>query len=83
MDQLLQIGGALMILAAFVAAQLDVMSPHALAYLWLNLLGSAVLTIAAILGSDWGFLLLESVWAAVSAWGLLQVARSRQREIPG
>jgi hypothetical protein len=77
MDQVLQIAGAVLILAAFVAAQKDTLSPHSLAYLALNFVGSAVLTGVALHDSDWGFFLLEVVWAAVSLWGLVQLARGR------
>jgi hypothetical protein len=77
MDQIFQIGGAILILAAFMAAQRGTMSPHSVAYLVLNLVGSLILTGVAIHGQDWGFLLLEAVWAVVSAWSLWQVARGR------
>jgi uncharacterized membrane protein YccC len=77
MDQILQIGGAILIVLAFVAAQKGALSPHSLNYLVLNLVGSVILTVVALLDSDWGFLLLESVWALVSAWGLAQLARGR------
>jgi CBS-domain-containing membrane protein len=75
MDQLFQIAGAVLILIAFMAAQRGTMSPHSAVYLSLNLVGSIVLTGVALHGEDWGFLLLEVVWAAVSAWGLVQVMR--------
>jgi hypothetical protein len=77
MDQILQISGALLILVAFAALQRGTMKPTEPVYLTLNLVGSVVLTIAAIVDLDWGFLLLEVVWALVSAWGLVQVARGR------
>ena len=78
MEQGLQIFGAVLILAAFIAAQRGVMSPKNLAYLVLNLVGSVILAVLALLDSDWGFLLLEGVWAIVSAWSLAQVLRERR-----
>jgi hypothetical protein len=83
MMDLLQVAGALLILAAFVAAQYGVLSPRARLYLVLNLAGSALLTWIAFDDRDWGFLLLESVWAVVSAWGLAQVLlRGRAPGVP-
>ena len=38
----------------------------------LNLLGSAVLAVEAAFGGQWGFLLLETVWAVVSAVALVK-----------
>jgi hypothetical protein len=79
-DQVVQIVGAVLILAAFTAVQLDRMRPDSRLYLTLNLLGSAILAVLAVIAHQWGFVLLESVWAAVSAWGLfasLQEGRVR------
>lgn len=70
MDQLIQIVGALLILAAFAAVQLDRMRPDSRLYLTLNLLGSVILAVLAVHAEQWGFVLLEGVWAIVSAWGL-------------
>jgi len=77
MDQIFQLVGAALILVAFIAAQRNTMSPHSVVYLTLNLVGSIVLTGVALHGRDWGFLLLEVVWAAVSAWSLWQISRGR------
>lgn len=76
MEQPIQIAGAILILIAFIAAQRGVMSPRSLVYLWLNLIGSAALAVLAAIDSDWGFLLLEGVWAVVSAWGLVTLIRT-------
>ena len=74
-EQLVQILGALLILAGFVAGQMGLLRVESLPYLWLNLVGSLILTVDAWRGRQWGFVLLEGVWAVVSAWGL--IARRR------
>jgi hypothetical protein len=76
MDQVVQVVGALLILTAFTAVQLERMRPDSRIYLALNLVGSAILAVLALLGSQWGFVLLESVWAVVSAWGLAAALRA-------
>lgn len=75
MDQVIQVVGAMLILVAFTAVQLERMRPDSRLYLALNLVGSVVLAVLAFLGSQWGFVLLESVWAVVSAWGLAVALR--------
>jgi hypothetical protein len=76
-DQVVQIVGALLILVAFAGIQFGRMDPLAPSYLWLNLVGSAILAVLAYLGSQWGFVMLETVWAVVSAHSLLRVRRGR------
>jgi hypothetical protein len=78
MSEVLQVVGAVFILIAFAAVQRDALKPHQRSYLVLNLLGGLVLTYVAVAEEDWGFLLLEVVWSAVSAWGLVQLARGRE-----
>lgn len=75
MDQVVQIAGALLILAGFAGAQAGRLDPQSRLYLWLNLVGSLILTVVAAMTSNWGFLLLEAVWAMVSLWGLLTRSR--------
>lgn len=77
MEQIFQIGGAILILLAFGGAQRGTMTPHSRIYLVLNVVGSAILTVVALIDSDWGFLLLEGVWVLVSVWGLIQLQRGR------
>jgi hypothetical protein len=77
-DQVIQIVGALLILAAFAAVQFDRMRPDSRMYLTLNLLGSIILAVLALAASQWGFVLLEGVWAIVSAWSLISTLRKSQ-----
>ncbi len=76
--QLIQIVGALLILTGFVLAQFRVVDPQSLSYLVVNLVGSAILTVDAWREAQWGFFLLELVWAIVSAWGLLRLAQGHR-----
>jgi hypothetical protein len=75
MDQVIQVVGALLILAAFTASQFDMLEVHSRTYLVLNVVGSAVLAYLAAADSQWGFLLLEAVWTLISLWSLSRVLR--------
>lgn len=75
MEPIIELVGAVLILTAFVLAQLDRLKTDSLAYLVLNLTGSGVLAVVAGIDGDTGFLLLEGVWAAVSALALVRLLR--------
>ncbi|MEV4518436.1 hypothetical protein AB0K00_56945 [Dactylosporangium sp. NPDC049525] len=79
-----QVLGSLCVLLPFVLVQLGRLSSASRAYGWLNLLGSSLLAVEAAIGHDWGFLLLEGVWAVVSLRTLAkpaaQPATSRRAE---
>ena len=78
MDQVVQIVGALLILAAFAALQAGRTDANSVLYLVLNLVGSAILAVLALYEDQWGFLLLETAWAIVSAWSLVRALRPGQ-----
>jgi hypothetical protein len=76
-EQVVQIVGALLILAGFAGLQLGRISAVSRTYLWLNLVGAIILAVLAFVEEQWGFLLLEAVWSLVSAWSLFQVLQGR------
>jgi hypothetical protein len=75
----LELAGAVLILAGYTLGQLRVLDQHSLVYLVLNLVGSFVLAVIALVDERWGFLLLEGVWSIVSAISLVGVLRGRGR----
>lgn len=79
MGQIVQVLGSLAILVPFVLVQARRMSTTDLGYVLANLVGSSVLAVDAALGAQWGFLLLEGVWALVSAGALVRPAVQRRR----
>lgn len=76
-ETVVEVLGAVLILSAFVLAQLGRLAPTDLTYLLLNVVGSGVLAAVAAIDGDTGFLLLEGVWAAVSAYALVKLLLKR------
>ena len=70
-DQVVQIVGALLILAGFILTQRNLLDADSYLYLVLNLIGAAILAVLAFQGQRWGFVLLEGVWALVALVGLV------------
>ena len=77
MEQVVQVLGSLLILAAFVSAQRGRVSPASPVYLALNLAGASVLAVLAARDRELGFLLLEGTWALVAAHALARRALRR------
>ena len=69
---IVQLTGSFLILIPFVLVQLKRLAPEAPVYIWLNLIGATVLAADAWHGQQWGFLLLEATWAAVSLASLVR-----------
>jgi hypothetical protein len=75
MLQVISVLGALAILGAYAANLAGWVSPSNLSYSVANFLGSAVLTVIAVIDQQIGFILLEGTWALVSLWGIFSVVR--------
>lgn len=81
-DQVIQIVGALLILAGFILSQRNLLDADSYPYLILNLAGAAILAVLAFQGQRWGFVLLEGVWALVALVGLIVRLVGGNDEIP-
>ena len=75
MLQIISVLGALAILGAYVANQFRLIGPSNMFYSVMNFIGSTVLTVIAVIEVQWGFILLEAVWALVSLWGIITLLR--------
>lgn len=73
--QAMSLVGALMVLAAYAASQSGKLSRADISYNLLNLVGSALLGIVAVIDRRLGFILLESAWALLSIPPLLKRPR--------
>lgn len=77
--QAVSVFGALLVLGGFTANQFGRTDASSLAYQLVNLVGSGVLTLVAVIEVQWGFILLEGTWALVSLWGAFSVLRGKGR----
>lgn len=80
MIQLVSVVGSLAILAAYAANQFRWFSSASLPYILLNVVGSGILSVVAIIEQQWGFLLLEGVWALISLWATVKYLRGPRTE---
>ena len=77
MLQTISVLGALAILGAYAASQFGFADASKLSYEVANFLGSAVLSVVAVMDWQLGFILLEGAWALVSLWGIATILRRR------
>jgi hypothetical protein len=75
MDQLLSLAGAVLILGAYAGHQAGLFTRRPRLYGAMNFVGGAVLTVIAFQASQWGFVLLEGAWTALSVPSM--IARQR------
>jgi hypothetical protein len=73
--QAVSVVGALAVLLAFAANQLGKVDLDNLPYQLANLVGSAILTVVAVVEVQLGFILLEGVWALVSLRSVVKILR--------
>jgi hypothetical protein len=78
MEVALQFVGALGILIPFALLQFRRTTAHSMLYLCLNLVGAAILTWLAVVESQWGFVILQGVWALAALVGLAGRAAHRR-----
>ena len=71
-SQLFQISGSFLILLAFLLLQLRKLAADSRNYLIMNFAGATILAFNAAVEQQWGFLLLDVVWATVSLTSLIK-----------
>jgi hypothetical protein len=79
MLQTISVVGALAILGAYAASQFGLADASKLSYQAANFLGSAVLTVVAVVDWQLGFILLEGAWALMSLWGIATILWGARR----
>jgi hypothetical protein len=75
--QLISVIGAVLILVAYAALQLNRLHAETVAFQMLNLFGGIFLCITAVSLRQYGFILVEGLWAILSAVGLWRVVTRR------
>jgi hypothetical protein len=77
--QVMSIVGALMVLAAYGLNQGGIWRELHAGYLTLNIVGSLMLAVVAVVDQRAGFILLEFAWAGVGLIGVARAIRSKQQ----
>ena len=78
--QVLSVIGALMVLTAYGLNQGGVWRELHTGYLALNIVGSLLLGIVAIIDQRAGFILLEFAWASLGFVGVARAVRARKHQ---
>jgi fluoride ion exporter CrcB/FEX len=77
--QVMSVVGALLVLAAYGLNQGGIWRELHVGYLTLNIVGSLMLGVVAIVDQRAGFILLEFAWAGVGLIGVARALRSKQQ----
>jgi hypothetical protein len=77
-DQILSLVGAALLLGAYALQAVTSDGAYKKTYLTMNLFGSAALTVTAVVNSQIGFIILEGIWAVISAFSLTKVFMQRR-----
>ncbi len=72
-DQILSLIGAALLLGAYALQTATTEGAYKRTYLTMNLFGSAALTVTAVVNNQIGFIILEGIWAVISAFSLTKV----------
>ena len=80
MNQIFSLIGASLILFAFVGLNYQWMSNKDHKYHWLNFVGACFLLTAAIMDVQYGFIILQAVWAFVSLKEIVMSFFSKKME---
>ena len=75
LEQVVEVAGAVMILAAYGLAQFAGLDRHGRPFLSLNAIGGVILAVLAGNSRQWGFFLLQAIWALIALWGLIGPGR--------
>ena len=76
--EVMSVVGALMVLAAYGLNQGGIWRELHAGYLALNIVGSLMLGVVAIVDQRAGFILLEFAWAGLGLIGVVRAIRSKQ-----
>ncbi len=79
LTQILSLTGATLVLLGFGGQQFAGLKADHLAYGLLNLVGSALLAVTAVIPLNAGVLVLESVWALMSLNIVVKALRARPK----
>lgn len=82
MSEVLQWSAAIVVLAAFALCQWGTWPARSYRYLACNVAGGAGLSAAAFLSHQWGFVLLEGIWALVAARSIVVRLSGRELRLP-